>query len=586
MALINQNSIIGVTSITSPSASNVLTFHTNDTTERLRVSTSGVSFSGTNASLDTSGNATFNGNVSIGGTLTYEDVTNIDAVGIITARDKIKLTSADGQIEATGATGLSINASGASAFTRFYTANTERLRINSNGVFDFKDNSFTNVGSIALDFIKGDADDNTNISFAGNDTITFKAGSTSPALTVNTTQVKVEDNQRFVAGTGNDLQIYHDGSVNRIRSDVLTIIEKNDSEDIASFMPDGAVVLFHNGSQKFETTSAGIKVSGSFPDITIHDTDTTNDNFRLLHNGGGTQLQVDPNNVGPNASHFIVGIDGTERLRIDHTGLVGIDVTNPTTNLDVNGKIQLRASGYETYATRIYSRLDSTHCSVIESYLNNSTAFEMMGSYADSGGANPRIVLGAGGQNVGVNLIDPHSNLHVYGPGDIRIGASQGGSTHIMQQVSYSSGYTGVHWMFESNDSVSWCFDGVLIVHGTGGSGYGSEVTHIKLVYSRESGALNSGDTWRNGSSQYNIDTLGHSQVGLNPGAGSLSYSNQTDPDGAGSTRSLFKLSWSASGQSVGVWSKLIGNFHYAAPSSGYVQIQDKDGNVKFNSRP
>ena len=92
MALINQNSIIGVTSITSPSASNVLTVHTNDTTERLRVSTTGLSFSGTNASLDTSGNATFNGNVSIGGTLTYEDVTNIDSVGIITAKSGIHVT--------------------------------------------------------------------------------------------------------------------------------------------------------------------------------------------------------------------------------------------------------------------------------------------------------------------------------------------------------------------------------------------------------------------------------------------------------------------------------------------------------------
>ena len=29
---------------------------------------------------------TFSGNVSIGGTLTYEDVTNIDSVGIVTAR--------------------------------------------------------------------------------------------------------------------------------------------------------------------------------------------------------------------------------------------------------------------------------------------------------------------------------------------------------------------------------------------------------------------------------------------------------------------------------------------------------------------
>ena len=92
MALINQNSIIGVTSITSPSANNVLTVHTYDTTERLRVTANGVSFSGTNASLDTSGNATFNGNVSIGGTLTYEDVTNIDSVGIVTAQSGIHVT--------------------------------------------------------------------------------------------------------------------------------------------------------------------------------------------------------------------------------------------------------------------------------------------------------------------------------------------------------------------------------------------------------------------------------------------------------------------------------------------------------------
>ena len=37
------------------------------------------------------GDATFSGNVSIGGTLTYEDVTNIDSVGLITARAGIRL---------------------------------------------------------------------------------------------------------------------------------------------------------------------------------------------------------------------------------------------------------------------------------------------------------------------------------------------------------------------------------------------------------------------------------------------------------------------------------------------------------------
>ena len=35
---------------------------------------------------------TFSGNVSVGGTLTYEDVTNIDSVGIITARSGIVVT--------------------------------------------------------------------------------------------------------------------------------------------------------------------------------------------------------------------------------------------------------------------------------------------------------------------------------------------------------------------------------------------------------------------------------------------------------------------------------------------------------------
>ena len=39
------------------------------------------------------GTITATGNVSIGGTLTYEDVTNIDAVGIITARSGLKVSS-------------------------------------------------------------------------------------------------------------------------------------------------------------------------------------------------------------------------------------------------------------------------------------------------------------------------------------------------------------------------------------------------------------------------------------------------------------------------------------------------------------
>ena len=57
------------------------------------------SFKG-NLTGDVSGNvtglaATFTGPVTIGGTLTYEDVTNIDSVGVITARDGVNVSSGD-----------------------------------------------------------------------------------------------------------------------------------------------------------------------------------------------------------------------------------------------------------------------------------------------------------------------------------------------------------------------------------------------------------------------------------------------------------------------------------------------------------
>jgi len=97
-------------------------------------------------------NITASGNVSIAGVLTYEDVTNIDSVGIITARSGIKVTSGD--ILVTGGDGRKISfASDGSAHyikmdntfngpvingyggIKFETNGTnERLRITSTGV--------------------------------------------------------------------------------------------------------------------------------------------------------------------------------------------------------------------------------------------------------------------------------------------------------------------------------------------------------------------------------------------------------------------------------------------------------------------
>ena len=58
-----------------------------------------------------SAGATFSGNVSVGGTLTYEDVTNIDSVGIVTARTGIKVLAGDIVV----GTALTINQTGINA---------------------------------------------------------------------------------------------------------------------------------------------------------------------------------------------------------------------------------------------------------------------------------------------------------------------------------------------------------------------------------------------------------------------------------------------------------------------------------------
>ena len=59
---------------------------------------SGKTISGA-GSLNITGVSTFSGNVTIGGTLTYEDVTNVDSVGIITAQAGINVTGGNTTIK-------------------------------------------------------------------------------------------------------------------------------------------------------------------------------------------------------------------------------------------------------------------------------------------------------------------------------------------------------------------------------------------------------------------------------------------------------------------------------------------------------
>ena len=60
------------------------------------------------------GDITTPGDIGIGGTLTYEDVTNVDSIGVITARDGIRCT---GIVTATAFHGDGANLTGVSGFS-------------------------------------------------------------------------------------------------------------------------------------------------------------------------------------------------------------------------------------------------------------------------------------------------------------------------------------------------------------------------------------------------------------------------------------------------------------------------------------
>ena len=101
------------------------------------------------AGIDVTGDSTFSGNVSIGGTLTYEDVTNVDSVGIITARSGIDVTNGGITVLDDG-----INVTGFSTFNddvrfadRILVGDTAFMSTQTSGVVEVADSS---GGKLAL----------------------------------------------------------------------------------------------------------------------------------------------------------------------------------------------------------------------------------------------------------------------------------------------------------------------------------------------------------------------------------------------------------------------------------------------------
>ena len=82
----------------------------------------------------------------------------------------------------------------------------------------------------------------------------------------------LDDNNKLLLGTGDDLQIYHDGTHShirevgtgdlRLRSSKIQLMNENSQEYFVG-TSGGSVELFHSDVKKFETTGVGITVYGT-----------------------------------------------------------------------------------------------------------------------------------------------------------------------------------------------------------------------------------------------------------------------------------------------------------------------------------
>jgi len=172
-----------------------------------------------NGNVDISGSLTFGGAASFASDVSFGDnnITNVGSIAldtitadgtdvtvdsggdIILDADGADITLKDGGTtfgSLTNSSGELVIKSGSTptAAITLSGANTTvegNLTVDGNfdvtGTLDFSDSAITNVGSIQLDSIAGDADSNTSITFSGSDVITMATGGTS-ALTIDASQ--------------------------------------------------------------------------------------------------------------------------------------------------------------------------------------------------------------------------------------------------------------------------------------------------------------------------------------------------------------------------------------------------------------
>ena len=212
----------------------------------------------------------FGGNLTVSGVLTYEDVTNVDSVGLITARNGIVVGSGitlskDGDIFATGITTVSGNVKVGTGIT---------LSPDGDGFY---------TGVVTATTFKGDGSQLTGVNSDVVDDTTPQLGGN---LDVNTKNILFGDSggasdDRLVFGAGTDMSLYHDGNNSVIENATGDLYIQNEAGNTSNQIfirgkestnsivihGNGPVVLYdqNTGSavQRLTTTSTGVTISGN-----------------------------------------------------------------------------------------------------------------------------------------------------------------------------------------------------------------------------------------------------------------------------------------------------------------------------------
>ena len=257
--------------------------------------------------------------------------------------------------------------------------------------------------------------------------------SLSQHLSTNGKNICFGDTDKAKFGASDDLEIWHDGTASRIKDSgtgdlriqgsTRVRIENADGADMIFANSGGSVDLYHDGSKKVCTTSTGLDVTGgitasgnvgigtSSPESGLHvqNNSLSNGVITVERNtkikgtitaGNSTGLTIDVNNTQGGTEALRFSGNGSERMRIDSSGRVGIGTTNPTSHLEIRG-----SSGGNDKQLRL-STGSTTYWDLGRSSVNGN--FEIT---EDSG--NTYFVIDKTVGNVGIGTTNPSSPLDI-----------------------------------------------------------------------------------------------------------------------------------------------------------------------------